>query len=132
MELVVAEKPKVAQKIATAICKNLQRKIYNNIPYYHGERNGKEIIVASAVGHVYALVERERTKSYPVFDVVWAPAYKASKGAAYTKQYIALREELGKKADIFVSACDYDIEGSTIAYNVFRFATKIREGRRMK
>ncbi|MEM2908617.1 MAG: DNA topoisomerase I [Candidatus Bilamarchaeaceae archaeon] len=132
MELVVAEKPKVAQKIATAICKNLQRKIYNNIPYYHGERNGKEIIVASAVGHVYALVERERTKSYPVFDVVWAPAYKASKGAAYTKQYIALLEELGKKADIFVSACDYDIEGSTIAYNVFRFATKIREGRRMK
>ena len=27
---------------------------------------------------------------------------------------------------------DYDIEGSTIAYNVFRFATTIREGRRMK
>jgi DNA topoisomerase I len=41
-------------------------------------------------------------------------------------------EKLGKKADVFVSACDYDIEGSTIAYNVFRFATKIKKGKRMK
>ena len=43
-----------------------------------------------------------------------------------------LLQKLGRKADTFVSACDYDIEGSTIAFNVFRFSTTIREGRRMK
>jgi DNA topoisomerase-1 len=81
---------------------------------------------------VYTLVEKEKSRAYPVFDIEWVPSYTVSKEAAYTKGYVELLMKLGKKADTFVSACDYDIEGSTIAYNVFRFATTIREGRRMK
>ncbi len=132
MELIVAEKPKVAEKIAMAIGDNVEKKSYNGVSYYEATRNGQEITVAPAVGHVYTLVEKEKTRTYPVFDIEWVPAYQASKEAAYTKGYVELIQKLAKKADIFVSACDYDIEGSTIAYNVFRFATTIREGRRMK
>lgn len=132
MELIIAEKPRVAEKIASAIGDKVERKSYEGIYYYEAVRNGKQITIAPAVGHVYTLVEKEKSHGYPVFDIEWVPAYRASKEAAYTKGYVELIQKLAKKADTFVSACDYDIEGSTIAYNVFRFATTIREGRRMK
>ncbi|MFN7991423.1 MAG: DNA topoisomerase I [Candidatus Micrarchaeia archaeon] len=132
MELIVAEKPRVAEKIASAIGEKVERKAHNGVSYYETTHNGTEIVVAPAVGHVYTLVEKEKTRAYPVFDIEWVPSYQASKEAAYTKSYVELLQKLAKKADTFVSACDYDIEGSTIAYNVFRFATTIREGRRMK
>jgi DNA topoisomerase-1 len=132
MELIVAEKPKVAQKIANAIGRNIKQKKVGQVSYYEGVADGSEFVVAPAVGHVYTLVEKKKTNNYPVFDIEWVPAYKASAGADYTKQYVNVLEKLGKKADLFVSACDYDIEGSTIAYNVFRYATGIKEGMRMK
>jgi len=132
MELIVAEKPKVAEKIAAAIGTGVRQKKVGQVSYYEGEHDGTEFVVAPAVGHLYTLVEKKKTNTYPVFDIEWVPAYEASKGADYTKQYVSVLEKLGKKADIFVSACDYDIEGSTIAYNVFRFATPIKEGMRMK
>ncbi|VVC03718.1 Reverse gyrase [Candidatus Bilamarchaeum dharawalense] len=133
MELIVAEKPKVAEKIAMAIGDKVEKKALNGVSYYEAvSSTGHEIVVAPAVGHVYTLVERERTRSYPVFDIEWVPSHQASKEAAYTKNYVELLQKLAKKADTFVSACDYDIEGSTIAYNIFRFATTIRNGKRMK
>jgi DNA topoisomerase-1 len=132
MELIVAEKPRVAEKIAMAIGDKVERKAYNGVSYYEAVRNGGEVVIAPAVGHVYTLVEREKSRSYPAFDIEWVPSYQVSKEAAYTKNYVELLQKLAKKADTFVSACDYDIEGSTIAFNVFRFATTIREGRRMK
>lgn len=132
MELVVAEKPRVAEKIAMAIGDKVQKKSYDGASYYETTTDGREVTIAPAVGHVYTLVEKKKTRKYPVFDIEWVPAYKASKAAAYTKAYVDLLQKLGKKADTFISACDYDIEGSTIAYNVFRYATSIKEGQRMK
>ena len=132
MELIVAEKPRVAEKIANAIGEKVSKKAYKGVYYYEAEHNGETMLVAPAVGHVYTLVEREKTRDYPVFDIEWVPAYEASREAAYTKGYVELIQKLAKKADVFVSACDYDIEGSTIAYNVFRYATTITEGQRMK
>jgi DNA topoisomerase-1 len=132
MELLVAEKPRVAEKIAMAIGDKVQKKSYNGASYYEATTDGREVTIAPAVGHVYTLVEKKKTRKYPVFDIEWVPAYKASKAAAYTKAYVDLLQKLGKKADTFISACDYDIEGSTIAYNVFRYATSIKEGQRMK
>lgn len=132
MELIVAEKPKVAEKIAMAIGEKVEKKNYGGVSYYEAVRDGTQVVIAPAVGHVYTLVEKEKSRTYPVFDIEWVPSYRASKAAAYTKGYVELIQKLGKKADVFVSACDYDVEGSTIAYNVFRFATAIREGKRMK
>lgn len=132
MELVVAEKPKVAQKIAAAIGDDVKRISVGKVSYYELERAGKKIVIAPAVGHIYTLAEKKKSWAYPVFDIEWVPAHTTSKVSLYTKPYLQVLEKLGKKADTFVSACDYDIEGSTIAYNIFRFATPIKEGRRMK
>lgn len=132
MELIVAEKPRVAEKIALAIGEKVEKKAHNGVSYYKTSHKGTEIAVAPAVGHVYTLVEKQKSREYPVFDIQWVPAFEASKEAAYTKGYVLLLQKLGMKADTFISACDYDIEGSTIAYNVFRYATTIRDGQRMK
>ncbi len=132
MELIVAEKPKVAEKIAYAICDDVKRKVVGGVSYFEGTADGEEVAVAPAVGHVYSLIEKKKTNTYPTFDIDWVPAYKAEKGAAYTKAYVNLLEALGKKAKRLTVACDYDIEGSLIGYNVFRFAYGKKEGARMK
>ncbi len=132
MDLIVAEKPRVAEKIAYAIGGTVRKQNYKGLSYYETSREGRELTVAPAVGHIYTLVEKKKSRGYPVFDIEWVPSHTASKEAAYTKSYVELIQKLGKKADTFVSACDYDVEGSTIAYNVFRFATTIRQGERMK
>ncbi|MBU0590789.1 DNA topoisomerase I [Candidatus Micrarchaeota archaeon] len=132
MELIVAEKPSVAEKIANAIGDNVKKQHHNGVAYYEATCDGNEVVIAPAVGHIYTLVEREKSRSYPAFDIEWVPAYQVSKAAEYTKGYVETLQKLGKKADMFVSACDYDLEGSTIAYNIFRYATTIREGQRMK
>ena len=132
MELIVAEKPKVAEKIATSLDEGAVKKSLGGISYYELEHEGKEIIVVSAVGHVYTLAEKKKSSKYPVFDIEWVPSFEASKEAAYTQPYVELIEKLGKKADLFIGACDYDIEGSLIAYNIFQYTTKIKQGARMK
>ena len=133
IELIVAEKPKVAQKIAESIGKEIKQKKLGGISYYEGTADGKHIFVAPAVGHIYSLAEVEKTSTYPTFNIEWKPAYEVDKDAGYTKQYVDLLESLAKKASSFVSACDFDIEGSTIAYNVYRFtAANGKEAKRMK
>ncbi|MBI2079305.1 DNA topoisomerase I, partial [Candidatus Micrarchaeota archaeon] len=134
MELIVAEKPKVAQKIAQALTESPKKKALGGVSYYEGERHGHKIVVAPAVGHVYSLVEKEKSNGYPVFDIEWRPAYDVDKDAEFTKPYVELLEKLGEKAKRFVSACDYDLEGSLIGYNVcrFTFAGKEKDAGRMK
>lgn len=132
MQLIVAEKPKVAGKIATFIGSNVVRKQAGSVDYYEATVNGQKVLVAPAVGHVFTLAEKVKTKTYPVFDIEWVPSYKASKGAYYTKSYIDLLTRLAKDADELVIATDYDIEGSLIGYNVFRFCYGKGNGKRMR
>lgn len=134
MKLIIAEKPKVAQKIAEALSnKSVQRKKGRGQAYYFEfERNGEKIAVAPAVGHLYSLEEKKKTNSYPAFDIDWAPAYQISKESDYTKGYIQTIEDLAKSADEIIIACDFDIEGSLIGYNAMRFAAHRDNGTRMK
>jgi DNA topoisomerase-1 len=118
--LIIAEKPSVAGKIANAIGR-AQKKSRNQAPYYEVDTDRGLVYVAPAVGHVYSLSETKNKKwnlNYPVFDVEWDPIYDVQKGSAYTKGYINNIKSLCKEADSFVNACDYDIEGSVIGYNV--------------
>ncbi len=132
MQLIIAEKPKVAGKIAAFIGTNVIRKSIGSVSYYETTVNGKIVFVAPAVGHMFTLMEKIKTKSYPTFDVEWVPLYKASKGAHYTKGYVDLLTQLSKQADELVIATDYDIEGSLIGYNVFRFCYGKKNGKRMQ
>ncbi len=134
MQLIICEKPKVAQKIADALAEGkVEMNRAHGIAYYKIKRGKEEIYLAPAVGHVYSLEQSSGARSeYPVFDIEWKKAYEVEKDADYTKGYIDVLEELGQKADEIIVACDYDIEGSLIGYNVLRFACKAKTGARMK
>ena len=122
MELIVAEKPKVAHTIAKAIGgPSVKRKLYSNIGYYECEAGGKQVVVAPAVGHIFNLAEKKKSKEYPVFDIEWKPSYEISKKSAFTRGYVNMLNSLGAKADLCTVACDYDLEGSVIGFNVYRF-----------
>jgi len=116
-ELVITEKPKVSAKVAQALGK-VQAAQYKGVSYYTVERDGKKIVVAPAVGHVFGLQAVGKPSGYPIFDVHWVPIHTMNKNAAYTKKYVENLKHLAKGATSYVNACDYDIEGSVIGYQV--------------
>ena len=123
-ELIITEKPKSAQKIAAALSNgSAQRKTDRGVSYYVFERDGKEVYVASTVGHIYSLDEKEKQKSrpYPVFEIEWRPSYEITKSADYTKKYWSVLSSLAKRCEEFTVATDYDIEGEVIGYNIIRY-----------
>lgn len=131
-KLIIAEKPKVAERIARAIRGNFMRKRFSNIPYYLIKKNGDEIIVAPAAGHLFGLAEKKKSFTYPVFDIEWKPLYEIDKKKKYTRNYISALKSLSKGVDEFIIATDYDIEGEVLGYNALRFACRAKEARRMK
>src|SRR3989344_4823334 len=134
VELIITEKPSSAQKVAEALADTKPTKKKNKqSSYYELTHNKKEIIVTSAVGHLYGLTEdKKKGWSYPVFDIKWTSSDLMSKELKYVKDYIDTIGELAKKADEFTIACDYDVEGEVIGLNVVRFACKQKDAHRMK
>ncbi|MBI4181597.1 MAG: DNA topoisomerase I [Candidatus Aenigmarchaeota archaeon] len=132
--LIIAEKPSSAQKIAEALAEGGPRlRKGGGVAYYEITRGGEELIVAPAVGHLFALDQKEKGKkwTYPVYDLAWKPAYEI-RGNEWSKKYFLNLQRLAKQAEVFVSACDYDIEGSTIAFNIISLICKAKDGKRMK
>jgi DNA topoisomerase I len=119
-EVIICEKPKASEKISAAIPGIVSKKSYRRIPYYEVEHDGKKTTVLAAVGHLYTLAPEKRKKK--VFDVDWVPLYEKEKSKKYTKNYIDAIKKLSKKADRFIHACDYDIEGTLIGYNALKYA----------
>ena len=132
--LIVSEKPTASQRIAAALSGGEAEKLERDgAPYYKFKRDGKEIVVAPAVGHLFVLREAdEKAKwSYPVFEVKWAPTIDNKKNKWATK-YFRNMEKIAKGADHVISACDYDTEGSVIGFNIIRFLCKKKDGKRMR
>jgi DNA topoisomerase I len=133
-ELIIAEKPSSAKKIAEALStsKTITHKDSGVIDYFI-DHNGKKIVVANAVGHLFGLTQTDKTdKSYPIFDIEWKPSYEVNKGSSFTKKYLTRLKKLAKNAQSFTIATDYDIEGEVIGWNIIRFACKQKDANRMK
>ncbi len=131
--LVVTEKPSAARMIASALSGGtVEKKGGRGVSYYSITREGKELMVVPAVGHLFVLDEKNGGMKweYPAFDVEWKPTY-TRKGNEWAKKYFDNMTKLVKGADEFISACDYDIEGSVIAFNILRFIAGVKEGKRM-
>jgi len=79
-----------------------------------------ELVVVSAVGHLYTIVQKKGGWTYPIYDIKWVPSHKADKRSSYTKQYLKTIIDLSNDIDEYVSACDYDQEGSLIAFNIIK------------
>ena len=123
--LVVCEKRdaarRVAQAIATSDFKMITpgRKLGLPSVFSITGRNNQHFIVCYAMGHLYGLVDVKGKRSiYPVFDVRWTPV----KGNVRGRQIIETISTLSQKAAKFVHACDYDLEGEVIGYNILQYA----------
>ncbi len=129
-ELIITEKPQAASKIATALGTPTQ-KTHNKISYYDVNREGKKIVVACAVGHLFTLKQNNTGYTIPVFDISWIPNYLARK-KDFTKKYYDTLLKLAKNAGSITVATDYDIEGEVIGLNVVRFICGQKDANRMK
>jgi DNA topoisomerase I len=129
--LIVTEKPQAAAKIASALG-DAKKFGEEGVSYYELTRDGKKILVASAVGHLYNLTYKKGQKGWPIFDVEWVPAYANSKTAGFTKKYYMLIKKLAARAKEVIVATDFDNEGEVIGWNVLRFICKHKNAKRMK
>jgi len=133
-ELIITEKPKAAEKIASALADGkIIKELYKKVPYYKITHGKKDIVVCCAVGHLYGLAEKDKKGwVYPVFNVEWVPVFEQNNSAKFTKKYADTIKKLTKEAKSFVIACDYDVEGELIGFNVLRFICKQKDANRMK
>ena len=129
-ELIITEKPQAALKIANALGKTIQKDL-NKVPYYEVNRNGKEIIVGCAVGHLFTLKQNSSAKQIPSFDISWTPNYLARK-KDFTKRYYDTILKLIKNASSLTIATDYDTEGEVIGMNVMKYLCNQQDASRMK
>jgi len=129
-ELIITEKPQAALKISSALGKSTKRND-KGIPYYEVDRDGKKIVVACAVGHLFTLHQKVRGSGFPVFDISWEPNYIVRK-TDFTKKYFDTLLRLAKSAGEITVATDYDIEGEVIGLNVIRYICGQEDAARMK
>lgn len=134
--LIVTEKPDAAQRIASALDVHGKAKKMEDhrVPYYMAKRD-RDIVVVPALGHLYTVVgERTGRNYYPVFGLRWVPRYLAEKGAKQIHTWIETISKLANDADMFIDACDYDIEGSIVGYCILKYACdgKDKMSKRMK
>jgi DNA topoisomerase-1 len=122
--LVITEKPGSARRIAQALDDEGRPVTLRegNVQYHVARREGDELLVVSALGHLYVLTQVGRGWTYPVYEMKWVPASKVNRTNPRIKAYIKTISTLSRGVDRFVSACDYDQEGSLIAYNALRYA----------
>lgn len=127
--LVIAEKPKAADKIAAAL--NLSvKKIIDGVRVWEGFFNGRKFLVAPAVGHLFSLDTEE--SGFPVFTYKWVPRWLADKESRYARKYYEVLKNLARGASEYVNACDYDIEGSVIGYLIIKNFGDLSRSRRAK
>lgn len=122
--LVVCEKPDAARKVADALAEGgVTAMLVNGVEVLGFQRDGLDYLVCSAIGHLYGISDSFRVRgTFPVFDIEWYPTNLIDKRPTGAKKRIISIQRLARGAKSFVNACDYDVEGETIGYNVLRYA----------
>jgi DNA topoisomerase-1 len=130
--LIITEKPQAALKISSALSGGKERKYSENgIPFYEFKKNGENVIVACAVGHLFSLSQDVKGSDYPIFEVSWKPNFEVRK-KDFTRKYYNALSKLVKRAKEIIIATDYDVEGEVIGYNIVRFIANQKDAKRMK
>jgi DNA topoisomerase I len=129
--LVICEKPDAARRVAEALS-NGGPEVFRvgGVPAFRLEdERRRRYVVCAAVGHLYGISDTVKDRRvYPVLDLEWFPlAATREKGAKLVSGRIRAIRSLSEGADRFVNACDFDIEGETIGYNILRYACGGRE-----
>jgi len=134
--LIICEKPMAAAKIASALSggKFVERKL-RGVPYYEFKINERDAIVVPALGHLFTLKNTKPMRDYPIYDVDWVPSYEVDRKVSRTKVFIETIRELTKGATEYISACDFDVEGSVIAFTILKYLCgddAVKRAKRMK
>lgn len=117
--LVICEKPDAARRIAGALSDKYKKRVVGGVPVYRLKWRGEDYVIFPSLGHLYGVFDPSfERRVYPVLDIEWMPL----NGRKGVKERIELVEELSKGAKCFVNACDFDIEGETIGYNLLKYA----------
>jgi len=128
--LVICEKPDAARKMSEALAGgSAKSSSVNGTTVFSFSRKGEEFVVCSAQGHVYGVSDPAKERAvYPVFDVEWYPSNLVGEDSAGAAKRILAVKKLATSASRFVNACDFDVEGETIGYNLLRYACGGKEG----
>lgn len=134
--LIVTEKPDAAKRIAHAldIQGKPEKKQESGVPYYVAKRD-RLLVVVPSIGHLYTISQESGKKNnYPVFNYKWEPRHAVERGSKSLSRWVEAFSKLSVNADEFISACDYDIEGSLIGYCILKYACINKENcaKRMK
>jgi DNA topoisomerase-1 len=124
--LIICEKPDAAARVARALDEDGDpRRIESQgVPVYESKNGREAILVCSALGHLYAVNSKTRSgrRFYPVWDFEWKPKHLIDRKSARLARWIRVISSLANKADRYINACDYDVEGSLIGYTILRYA----------
>ncbi|EQD42728.1 DNA topoisomerase III [mine drainage metagenome] len=134
--LIIAEKPSVALRIATALSGGNVKRLSGSdgVGYYLIESKEGKMYVVAAVGHLFTIRQSDGSHGYPVLNVEWAPTYQVNKLSDYTKKYLDTIMGIASECKSFVNACDFDVEGSVIGTNIISYIDKkaVDDGRAMR
>jgi DNA topoisomerase-1 len=134
--LVVCEKPDAARRISESLAETrVERLLVEGTEVLRFKRGGEEFVVGAALGHIYGVSDPFGERGvYPVFDVEWYPSNVLEERLSFAKGRIESFRKLSLGAVRFINACDYDVEGETIGFNILRYACggKEREALRAK
>jgi len=122
--LVVCEKPDVARRISESLAETpVERLRVEGTEVLRFKRGGEEFVVGAALGHIYGVSDPFHDRGvYPVFDVEWYPSNVLKERLSFAKGTIESFRRLSLGAVRFINACDYDVEGETIGFNILRYA----------
>lgn len=124
--LIITEKPDAALHVAEALSGNdfPKRVIVDGVPFFEVHDNARRVLVCSALGHLYAVAAKgtHGQSAYPIWDYEWKPKHLVERGQERQKKWIQAITKVSGKADQFIDACDFDLEGSLIGYMVLKYA----------
>lgn len=119
--LVVCEKPDAARRVAEALSTEVpEAYVAQGVTVLRARgTQGMRYVVCAAAGHLYGISDTVKDRRvYPVADVEWTPLGEGKSTPGRIKAF----RTLAAGASAFVNACDLDVEGETIGFNVLRYA----------
>ncbi len=128
--LVICEKPDAARRVSDALSRgSAKSSLVEGTTVFSFSKGGEDFVVCSAQGHVYGVSDPADERSvYPVFDLEWFSSDLVDDERSNASRRIAAVRKLAAGASRFVNACDFDVEGETIGFNLLRYACGGKEG----
>ncbi|HYW85656.1 MAG TPA: toprim domain-containing protein, partial [Spirochaetia bacterium] len=118
----ICEKPDAARRVAEALSNGAPEVFkVGDVPAFRlQDTRGRRYVVCAAMGHLYGVSDTVKDRRvYPVLDLEWFPLGATRDEASHqVSSRIRAIRSLSEGAEGFVNACDLDIEGETIGYNI--------------